>query len=114
MTWGSGRVWFLILVIGLGTYFIRLSFIYLFGRVETPEGLKRLLNYVPAAVLSALVWPALLVSQGHLNLGWGNERLWAGLAALLAAWKTGRILPTIVAGLAALWLIRWIGGGLAF
>ncbi|UCG25379.1 MAG: AzlD domain-containing protein, partial [Chloroflexota bacterium] len=90
---------------GLGTYGTRLSFILLFGRRETPGGLRRALRFVPPAVLTAIIFPELLLPEGTLDLSLGNERLLAGLFAALIAWRTKNVLLTIIAGMALLLLL---------
>jgi branched-subunit amino acid transport protein len=37
-----------------------------------------------------------------------NHRLTAGVIAILVAWRFKKIMPTIVAGMAALWLLQWL------
>ena len=98
--------WLLIVVIGLGTFAMRLSFILLLGERPLPAAWERVLRYVPPAVLSALIVPALVQPAGHIDLGPGNARLWAGLLAALVAWRSKNILLTIAVGLFALFLLQ--------
>jgi len=98
------KVWLLFLVIGAGTFLLRFSVIALWGRFGTvPDGVERGLRFIPPAVLSALVLPAVATSSGHLEIG---PRTAAGLVAVLVAWKTRNVFLTIVAGMAALWIIQ--------
>lgn len=100
------NIWLIMLLGGLITFGMRFSFIYLFGRFDIPETLRRALHYVPPAVLSAIVFPELLIRDGRLAPGPDNERLLAGLAAILVAWFTRNTLLTILAGLGALLLLQ--------
>jgi branched-subunit amino acid transport protein len=59
--------------------------------------------------MTAIVFPELLVRGGHLAVNIDNHRLTAGLIAMLVAWRFKKIMPTIVAGMAALWLLQWLG-----
>lgn len=102
------NIWLVMLIGGLLTFGMRLSFIYLMGRVNVPEVIKRGLRLVPPAVLSALVLPELIMPSGHLDLSLGNPRWLAGLAAILVAWRTRSILLTILAGMAALLVLQVI------
>lgn len=96
-------VWTAIAVIGVGTYLIRLSFLYLFEYLETvPDGLERALRFVPAAVLAALVLPAVVLVDGTPTVSLDNHRLIAAGLAAAVAWRTENILATIAVGLAAL------------
>lgn len=104
------QVWLVILVAGLGTYLIRASFLFLFEQVGgVPPRLERALRYVPAAVLAALVVPALLATDGSLTV-LGNDRLLAGALAALVAWRTENIFATIVVGMVALVVLGQVGG----
>ncbi len=99
-------IWLIMLLGGLLTFGMRLSFIYLLARVNVPEAVRRALRFVPPAVLSALVLPALLMPSGQLELGFANHRWLAGLVAIVVAWRTRSILLTILAGMVALVLLQ--------
>lgn len=92
---------------GLLTFAMRFSFIYLLGRAELPVSLRRMLRFVPAAVLSALVAPELLMHSGALDLSLGNTRLIAGLLAVVVAWLTKNTLVTILVGMALLVVLQF-------
>ena len=94
------------LAAGLVTFATRLSFIALLGRVEVPPLLTRALRFVPAAVLSAIIFPELVMRDGAADLSLGNPRLLAGTLAALVALKTRSVAWTIGAGMAALWTLQ--------
>ena len=95
-------VWAAVLLAGVGTYAIRASFLFLFERLGgVPGRAQTALGMVPAAVLSALVVPAVLAPEETVVL-LGNDRLVAAVVAALVAWYTESILATIVVGLVAL------------
>mgnify|MGYP000734074187 CR=1 FL=1 len=102
------NIWLVLLIGGLITFLTRFSFIYLFGRFQIPETVRKALHYVPPAVLSAIVFPELLLNDGLLNLSFGNFRLLAGLVAVLVGWFSKNTLVTILAGMAALFLLQFI------
>lgn len=102
----AASLWLLFLAIGLGTFSLRFSFIYLFGKISMPEWLRRALKYVPAAVLAALVFPALTHPAGTLDISLANVRLLAGLGGAIVAWKTRNVLWTIAVGMALLWILQ--------
>ena len=99
-------IWLVMLAGGLITFGIRLSFIYLFGRIETPPLVQRSLRFVPPAVLSAILVPEIVLHAGKLDLSLGNERLLAGLVAVATALVTKDTLLTILAGMGALLILR--------
>jgi branched-subunit amino acid transport protein len=95
-----------IVVIGVITYAIRLSFIALLGQLdEMPTPLEQALRYVPAAVLAALVLPS-FVTLGPDATGLAVDRVLAGGIAAGVAWRTEDVLATMVAGMGALWVVR--------
>lgn len=107
----SAGLWLLILLIGLGTFALRLSFIHFWGRIELPQIVHRALRFIPAAVLAALVVPALIRPEGTIDLSLHNLRLIAGLLAAVVAMLTRNVLFTLAAGMAALWLLQALVGG---
>lgn len=106
------NLWVVIVLGGVLTYLTRLSFIVLFGQRQFPTWLSRGLRYVPPAVLSAIIFPELLMPGGTLNIGWGNLRLFAGLAAALVAWRTRNVLLTIAVGMGVLYLLQALAASL--
>jgi branched-subunit amino acid transport protein len=97
---------FLIFVgMALVTYFTRYAMIAALGR-DMPSPLRRWLGYVPPAVLAALITPAALAPQGHLQIG---PHVWATLAGAAVAWRSRSVLWTILGGMAAFWLLRALG-----
>ena len=102
------NIWLVMFLGGLITFGMRFSLIYLFGRFEVPETLRKALHYVPPAVLSAIIFPEMFLTDGALNLSFGNDRLLAGLVAVLVAWFSKNTLVTILAGMLALFLLQLI------
>ena len=91
-------VWLVMVIGGILTFAMRLSFIYLLGRRQMPQDLRRALRFVPAAVLSAIILPELVAPTGTPDLSPGNYRLIAGGVAMLVAWRTKNAMLTILAG----------------
>jgi len=100
------NIWLVMLIGGILTFGMRLSFIYLLGRMEVPGGVRRALRFVPPAVLSALILPELVIPAGRLDLGLDNHRWLAGLIAVLVAWRTRSILLTMLVGMAVLLILQ--------
>ncbi len=97
-------------IVGMGivTYAIRLSLILLLGRVGVPPLLQRALRFVPPAVLSALIFPDLLLAGGAQAFSPANARLLAGALAALIAWRSRNAVLAIAAGMAALWILQML------
>lgn len=96
----------LIFMLAAISFATRASFIVLFARAALPPGVESALRYVPAALLSALVFPDVFLASGSLQLGPGNPKLLAAILAGTVAWKTRNTLMAIVLGMAALHLVR--------
>lgn len=104
-TFSTPLIWALIAIIGAGTWVLRLSFLSLLGRVEqVPPTVARVLRYIPAAVLAALVLPALTHGGGEFDLA--TDRFAAGALAGLVAWRTRNVLATISVGMVCLWVLQ--------
>jgi branched-subunit amino acid transport protein len=105
---GTLTLWVVIVAVGLSNYLSRLSFIALFARLEMPPLMVLALRYVPAAMLTAIVLPAVAFSApGILDLGGGNPKLIAALAASAVAWRWRSVTATMAAGMIALWVAQW-------
>ena len=102
------NIWMIMIAGGLITFGMRFSLIYLFGRFEVPQTLKRALHYVPPAVLSAIIFPELFYHEGNLDLTWTNARLLAGLIAIAVAWFSKNTLLTIIVGMIVLLVLNFI------
>lgn len=102
------NLWLVIIGMGVITYVIRLSLIALSDRLALSDTIRQALRFVPPAVLSAIIAPEMLRPGGALDLSLGNERLLAGLVAIVVAWRTKNVLLTIGAGMVTLWLWQWL------
>lgn len=102
-------IWGVIFAVGAINYATRLSFIAFFARRDMPPFLARALRYVPAAMLTAIVVPAIVfVPAGELRLDWGNARLLAAIMAAMVAWRWRNTTLTIAVGMATLWLVEYL------
>jgi branched-subunit amino acid transport protein len=102
----QGLLWGTILIVGLLTLGIRLSFIVFMGKMRVSPIAQQALRFVPVAVLSALIAPALFFPGGSLNVSVSNIRLIAGILAILVAWRTKNVLLTIFTGMACLLILQ--------
>lgn len=100
----------LILMIGgmtAVTFGARYPLMVLVGRVELPRRVFDALKFVPVAVLTAISVPIMLMPEGEgLALSIDNAHLLGGVVAGLVAWRTGKLLPTIVVGMGVFLLWR--------
>lgn len=99
------RVWVAVLLSGAGTFAMRASFLAAASRLAVvPPFAQRLLRQIPSAALAAIVVPALLRPEGHLDLV--QPRLAAGVAAAVVAWRTRNVGLTLVVGLVGLFALQ--------
>ena len=102
MTYNAVQLWTLILLLGLGTYLVRFSFIGLLGNREIAPYLRRLLRFVPMAVMPGLVAPLVVwppATGGEPDL----PRMLAALAALAIGAYTRSMLAAVFGGMAVLY-----------
>ena len=102
-------MWISVVVIGVGTYLTRLSFIGVFGDREMPVWMESPLRYVAPAVLGAIVLPAVVQPNGVIEfLPSVNPRFLAGAVAAVVAYKWRNVSLVIAVGMASLWLLDWL------
>ncbi len=102
------NLWFIFAGIGALTLLERLSFILLLQRWTMPNWLTRGLRFVPVTVLSALIAPSILRTDGLIDVSPMNPKLIAGIVALVVARRTKNVLLTVIAGMITFWLVRTI------
>ena len=96
--------WTLTVLLGIGTFLIRFSFLGLIGNRLLPDWLLLHLRYVAVAVFPALVvplvvWPA--ATGGETD----PVRLVAAAAAFAAGWRIG-VVSAILVGMGTLWTLQ--------
>ncbi len=105
----QSQIWTVILLLGLGTFLVRFSFIGLLGNRDLPPYLLKLLKYVPVAVMPGLVAPMVVWPQatgGEPDLA----RLLAALAALVLGAAMRSLLWAFFGGLITLYAMLAILG----
>ncbi|MBB5722950.1 branched-subunit amino acid transport protein [Loktanella ponticola] len=111
MTFSNAEIWLTILLVGVGTYVIRFSFLGLIGDRPMPAIVLRLLRYTPVAVLPAMVAPLALwpdATGGDVD----PVRVTAALATLaMGVWKK-HVLWAIGAGAVTLYAGLYLTGQL--
>lgn len=99
-------IWGLIIALGIGTFATRLSFFALFAKAEPPAWMRAVLQYVPAAVLAAIIAP-LLFKEGGGDLPVPDlARSVAAIVAFVVAYRTRSTLLTVAVGMVVLWILQ--------
>ncbi len=83
---------------GLVTYLPRLLPILFLSARSLPRLVENWLNYIPVAVMAALVGPALLVPDNKLDLSLTNLFLLAALPTFFVAIKFRSLFGSVIVG----------------
>ena len=100
------NVWLLIGLMALVTYIPRYLPFALAGRIRIPARREQALDFVPIAVLTAIIAQASLYRGGALDLSLENYHALAALVAFVVALLTRHLFATIAAGLVAFALLK--------
>ncbi len=103
------QIWLIIVVLGIGTFLLRWSFLGALGNRELPEWVMRMLRYTPVSVLPALVaplvvWPA--ATGGETD----PSRIAAAAATVAVGVWTKNVLLSIAAGGITLFAMLYVLG----
>jgi len=102
----------LILIAGMMavTFGVRYPVLAITGRISLPAPIVDALKFIPPAVLTAIIVPAVLMPGGEIEIGFSNAYLVAGLVAAVVAWRRKNLLLTIVVGMGVFWGWRVLVG----
>jgi branched-subunit amino acid transport protein len=103
-------VFLTILGMTLVTYGPRVAPVLLLASRSLPGPVVRWLSYVPTAVLSAMLFPSLLLKDGSFDITPENLFLWAAIPAFLLAWRTRSFFGTVALGMGLVAAGRWFLG----
>ncbi len=103
------KIWIVIVVLGIGTYLLRWSFLGAIGNRPIPVWAERMLRYTAVAVLPALVaplvvWPA--ATEGQPD----PARMTAAVATILIGLVTRNTLAAILGGGGTLFAMLYLLG----
>ena len=101
-------IWLVMLMTGIFTFGTR--FVMLTGWVarSLPKWLIDALEFVPIAVLTAMIVPAVLIDPAMQQIiMMQNTRLHAAIIATIVALLTRNVIATISSGLTTLWVLQW-------
>ncbi len=94
------QIFLTILGMALVTYLPRLLPSWLLSSRALPRWTVIWLRNVPVAVLSAMLFPALLTERGQLHISPENLFLLAAFPTLVVAWKTRSLFAPVLTGIA--------------
>ncbi|WP_448553763.1 AzlD domain-containing protein [Thalassotalea montiporae] len=90
------------------TFGIRYVLFAVADNIEFPDKLKRALNYVPIAVLTAIIFPAVFLPKGEFYASIENPYIVGAIVAVVISFWRKNMLLTVVAGLAAFAAWKWL------
>lgn len=74
-----------------------------------PQIVRRWLDFVPVAVMAALVGPDIFIYDNRLDFSPSNLFLIVSIPTLLVAWKSGNYFLTIAFGIGLVIAARYLG-----
>ena len=98
--------WLLIFLMALVTYLPRYLPFAFAGKVQLPWTVERGLDFVPIAVLSAIIAQTAIMRGGEADFSLHNFHAIAALAAFIAALIWRRLFVTIAVGLGVFIALR--------
>lgn len=107
------RPWSVALVLGMAavTYATRIGFFGIARQVELHPLFKRALEYVPVAILAALVFPPILAPSAQVQPPWTNVYIWSAAVTTVVLLLPGRRgWLAIVSGVASMVAFRVLTG----
>lgn len=103
----TATVWAVVLLGGLATYLIRVSFLAFADRAtDLPPVVATALRMIPPAALAALTVPAIARTDGAVDLA--SPRVLAGIVAAAVAWRTRNPILTMVVGIGLLAVLEQV------
>jgi branched-subunit amino acid transport protein len=98
---------YLLLLFGMGlvTYLPRLLPLLFLSRKNPPRWFVDWLELIPAAILSALLFPALLTTGDPRGLDFLRPQFLVAIPVFGFAWKTRSLGGTVVVGMLLYWLV---------
>jgi branched-subunit amino acid transport protein len=93
----------LVLCMGAVTYLPRWVPLIFLSRRRLPDWMRQWLEFIPAAVLSALILPALVTAGEPRQLSLLQPALWVSIPTLIFAWKSRSLAGTVIVGMALFW-----------
>ncbi|MEL7026778.1 MAG: AzlD domain-containing protein [Pseudomonadota bacterium] len=106
MTASSETIWTIIILLGIGTFLLRFSFLGIVGSRKLPDWILRHLRYTPVAFLPAIAAPLVLFPEATGGTT-DPARLASAIVTLAVGLWTKNVLLAIAVGLVTLY------GGLA-
>jgi len=83
--------WFSIIVSGIVTYFSRMAMVALIDREMLGTKVKEVLNYVPAAVFPAIIFPGIFINDFGTFIEMNDPKFFGALVAVIVGYFSKNI-----------------------
>ena len=100
--------WLSIIISGIITYFSRMAMVALIDREMLGTKVKEVLNYVPAAVFPAIIFPGVFFNDFGSLVQVTDPKIYGAVIALIVGFYSKNVIATIVSGLLSYWFIIFI------
>ena len=100
--------WFSIIVSGIVTYFSRMAMVALIDRDMLGAKVKEVLNYVPAAVFPAIIFPGVFFNDFGSLVEITDPKIYGAIIALIVGFFSRSVIATILSGLSSYWFIVFV------
>ena len=100
--------WFSIILSGIVTYFSRMAMVALINREMLGTKVKEVLNYVPAAVFPAIIFPGVFFDDFGSFVEFTNPKIYGALFALIVGFYSRNVIATILSGLLSYWFMIFL------
>ena len=100
--------WFSIIVSGIVTYFSRMAMVALIDREMLGAKVKEVLNYVPAAVFPAIIFPGVFFNDFGSLVEITDPKIYGAIVALVVGFYSKNVIATIIFGLISYWFIIFL------
>ena len=100
--------WFSIILSGIVTYFSRMAMVALINREMLGTKVKEVLNYVPAAVFPAIIFPGVFFNDLGLMVEITDPKIYGALIALIVGFFSKNVIATILSGLLSYWFMIFL------
>lgn len=105
----SRQEFYLIGAMAIVTFLIRYPLLAISSRIKLSNRLTEALNYLPPAILTAIVVPAVLMPTGdEILLNYTNAKLLGAIAGATVGWWTKNLFATIICGMVVFLICQWL------
>lgn len=90
------------------TYLPRALPLTILSKLKLPQFILEVLQYIPVAILGALLLPSILMPNGVLDISLSNYALIAAVITCIVAFSFKKLFLTIVTGVLSMFLLNYL------